>query len=124
MSEIRLRRAYDRGVEPGDGRRVLVDRVWPRGLTREELALDSWLRDVAPSTELRTWFGHRPERWEEFQRRYREELARAPRRELVDELVAAARREPVTLLFGARDQRHNQAVVIRDVVEERLSADR
>lgn len=121
VSNVRLQRAYD---EPGpkDGRRVLVDRVWPRGRTREHLRLDAWERDLGPSTELRRWFGHDPERWLEFQRRYHLELAQPARAMTLDGLAAAARLGPVTLVFGARDREHNQAQVIVEEVEQRLTS--
>jgi uncharacterized protein YeaO (DUF488 family) len=114
---VRIARAYE---EPGagDGYRVLVDRLWPRGVRKDALAIDAWTKEVAPSDELRRWFGHDPARWEEFVERYREELARPPAAELVGELVARAKRGPVTLVYGAKDEAHNQAVVLRDVIEE------
>jgi uncharacterized protein YeaO (DUF488 family) len=116
---IRLQRAYD---EPGpdDGRRVLVDRVWPRGRTKEHLRLDAWERDLGPSTGLRVWFGHDPERWLEFQARYRLELAQPEQAQTLDELAIAARQGPVTLVYGARDREHNQAQVIAEEIERRL----
>jgi uncharacterized protein YeaO (DUF488 family) len=114
---VRLRRVYD---PPDGGRRVLVDRVWPRGVARDALGAGRWLRELAPSDGLRRWFGHRPERWEEFRRRYREELREPERGRLLDELAAMAREEPVTLLFGAKDRAHNQAVVIMEALEDRL----
>jgi uncharacterized protein YeaO (DUF488 family) len=119
-SDVRLQRAYD---EPGpdDGRRVLVDRVWPRGRTKEHLRLDAWERDLGPSTKLRKWFGHDPERWHEFQARYRVELARPEAAKVLDELAAAARHGRVTLVYGARDREHNQARVIADEIERRLA---
>src|SRR5690349_108185 len=97
---IAVKRAYD-PPEAKDGRRILVDRVWPRGVTKDELRLDGWYRDLAPSTELRKWFGHDPERWPEFQKRYATELRRAGMRERLSELAAMAKRSKVTLLFGA-----------------------
>jgi len=119
-ARLRLRRAYDPPT-PGhdEGKRVLVDRVWPRGIGREALGADLWLRDLAPSDELRRWFGHRPERWEEFRRRYREELRQPERSRLLDDLADLVRRGPVTLLYGAKDRGHNQAVVIAQAVEDR-----
>lgn len=117
---VRLRRAYE-DPEPDDGQRVLVDRVWPRGRTREALQIDRWMRDIAPSTELRRWFGHDPERWQEFRDRYRRELADASRAELLNELVEAARGGTLTLVFGARDAEHSQARVIADEIEARLT---
>ena len=92
--------------------RVLVDRVWPRGVSKSEAAIDRWLKDVAPSTELRQWFGHEPSRWTEFRRRYLAELRGSA--ELLDELRATARKGPLTLVYSARDERHNQAVVLRE----------
>jgi uncharacterized protein YeaO (DUF488 family) len=119
-TDVKLQRVYD--PSPTVGARVLVDRVWPRGLKKDALELDLWLREVGPSNELRRWFGHRVDRWAEFQRRYRAELEREPQRGLVEQLVTLARRGPVTLLYGARDEEHNQAAVLRSVIEERLRA--
>jgi uncharacterized protein YeaO (DUF488 family) len=104
---------------PEDGQRILVDRIWPRGLTKELAHADVWLRDVAPSDDLRHWFGHDPARWEEFQRRYREELATRPG--AIELLLAAARHGDITLLYGARDELHNQAVALQGFLAERLS---
>ena len=119
LSNVRLQRAYDEPA-PGDGYRVLVDRVWPRGRTKERLRLDDWARDLGPSTELRRWFGHDPARWAEFQARYRTELAEPDRAQALDALAERAIRGPVTLVFGARDTDHNQAVVIADEIERRI----
>jgi uncharacterized protein YeaO (DUF488 family) len=118
---VKLRRAYEPG-ETGDGKRVLVDRVWPRGVSKAALKPDLWLREVAPSSELRKWFDHRPERWEEFRRRYRRELSSGPGSETLDQLADLARRGPLVLLFGARDPELNQAAVVREMVEERLGS--
>ncbi len=117
--DIRLQRAY---VEPGpdDGYRVLVDRVWPRGRTKEELRLDAWDRDLGPSNELRRWFGHDPARWDEFQARYRAELAAPEQAHLLDGLAQRARRGRITIVFGARDTEHNQARVIAQEIGRRL----
>lgn len=119
-SRIKLKRAYD-APEKSDGRRILVDRVWPRGVTKEELRLHRWAKDVAPSAELRKWFGHRPPRWEEFKERYRQELDRRPA--AIEELAAECRDETVTLVFGAKDVRHNQAVVLKEYLEKRFLAE-
>ena len=110
MHQIEVARVYD--DELPAGRRFLVDRVWPRGVRKEDLRLDGWLRDVAPSTELRRWFGHDPDRWEEFRHRYAEELDAHPAglRLLLD----AARGGDVVLLFGAKDIERNNAVVLRE----------
>ena len=110
---IRIKRIYD-PPSPDDGRRVLVDRLWPRGLARDEAKLDEWLKEIAPSDDLRKWFGHDPARWEEFRGRYREELA--SHGELLDRLRAEARKETVTLLFAAKDEERNNAVVLREIL--------
>jgi uncharacterized protein YeaO (DUF488 family) len=112
-----IRRAYE-PPSRNDGYRILVDRLWPRGVSKAEAHLDEWDRDVAPSTELRQWFGHDPQRWEEFRRHYRDELARRP--DAVAHLVDVARRGRLTLVFGARDTVHNDAVVLREVIDEQL----
>jgi uncharacterized protein YeaO (DUF488 family) len=112
---VNIKRAYEPAA-PDDGVRILVDRLWPRGLSKARAGVDRWAKDIAPSTELRKWFGHDPERWPEFQRRYAEEL-RQHAAEL-EELRAAARKGNVTLLFGARDEQHNDAVVLKDVLME------
>jgi len=115
-TEVKVKRIYE-APDPSDGTRVLVDRLWARGLTKEKAALDLWLKDIAPSTELRKWFSHDPAKWEEFQKRYRAEL------ETNDEAVARLREElrkgPVTLLYAARDQEHNEALVLRDYLVRR-----
>ena len=116
---IRLQRVYDRSQVKG-GKRVLVDRIWPRGIKKEDLQLDLWLRDLAPSTALRKWFRHDPERWEEFQLRYRAELQQPDQQVRLRELLSLARHTPVTLLYSAKDKEHNQAVALRQVVEDSL----
>jgi uncharacterized protein YeaO (DUF488 family) len=108
-----LKRAYA-APAPADGARVLVDRLWPRGVSRERAALDEWMKEIAPSDALRRWFGHDPARWGEFRRRYAEELR--ARGSLVEALRARARLGPLTLVYGARDEAHNDAVVLRDVI--------
>jgi uncharacterized protein YeaO (DUF488 family) len=108
---IRVKRVYEPAA-PTDGLRVLVDRLWPRGMSRTAVAADLWLKDVAPSTALRRWFAHDPAKWDAFKRRYFAELD-ANRAALVP-LIEAARRGPVTLLFSAADERHNQAVALRE----------
>lgn len=113
---VGLKRAYDE-TAPGDGMRVLVDRLWPRGLSKAQLAIDLWLKDAAPSDALRRWYGHQPQRWESFATKYRAELEqRTDVLRLLDELRRGGR---VTLLYGARDPTRNNAVVLRDVLEER-----
>lgn len=112
---IRLKRIYD-PPSPADGFRVLVDRLWPRGIKKEDAALDLWARDLAPSDVLRKWFHHEVSNWEEFERRYREELARQPGA-VADLREQCAGHDVATLLFGAKDETHNQAVVLKDVLE-------
>lgn len=113
--KLTIKRVYD-PPEPGDGKRILVDRLWPRGLKRDAAALDAWIKDVAPSAELRRWFGHRPERWAEFARRYRHELAAEPASDALRKIAALAARDRVTLVYGARDRDRNQAVVIAEAI--------
>jgi uncharacterized protein YeaO (DUF488 family) len=108
---IRVKRTYDPPAR-GDGWRVLVERLWPRGMKKEALAADAWLKEVAPSTELRKWFNHRVDRWEEFQRRYRDELKENP--DAWRPILDAGRRGTVTLLYSAHDTVHNGALVLRD----------
>ena len=115
MLDVRAKRIYER-PEKGDGYRVLVDHVWPRGISRQEARLDEWARDVAPSDELRTWFDHIPERFGEFRSRYRAELAAQPKR--LDDLRRRATRSRLTLLYAARDVEHNNAVVLAEVLRE------
>lgn len=115
-SRIWLRRAYDKPTR-NDGQRVLVDRIWPRGVSRDDARIDNWVRDLAPSEDLRRWFGHDPQRWDEFQRRYRAELQHHD--DQLDELANRIAQGRVTLVYGARDQKHNNAVVLREVLEQR-----
>jgi uncharacterized protein YeaO (DUF488 family) len=110
---VHIKRAYD-PAERSDGHRVLVDRLWPRGVTKEKAHLDEWNRDLAPTPELRRWFGHDPERFDEFRRRYREELA--GRQDELRELRRRARSGTVTLVYGARDTEHNGAVVLAELL--------
>lgn len=112
---IKLKRVYD-APEPGDGRRVLVDRLWPRGLKKEEACIDRWLKDIAPSPELRDWFGHDSQRWLEFRERYRQELQ--AHKDVLRELAEQAGQSDITLLYAARDVERNNAVVLRQVMEE------
>ena len=115
---INLRRAYEPAVRDGS-RVVLVDRLWPRGVRKTTLKLDAWLKDVAPSTELRQWFNHDPDKWTEFRRRYRKELEDNP--VALTPLLVAAAAGDVTLLYSAHDAAHNQAVVLRELLEEMMA---
>ena len=110
---VKSKRVYD-AAEAGDGYRVLIDRMWPRGVSRQRAQLDEWARELAPSSELRKWFHHDPERFDEFRSRYREELRE--RRPLLEELRRRARDGPVTLLYAARDREHNDAVVLEELL--------
>jgi uncharacterized protein YeaO (DUF488 family) len=113
VPHVRLKRIY-LPASADDGVRVLVDRLWPRGLRKSEAAIDRWIKDIAPSTELRRWFGHDPGKWTEFRQKYLAELA--DKTGLVDELRSIAQHDTLTLLFAARDELHNEAVVIRDIL--------
>lgn len=112
-SHLRLKRAYE-PAEAEDGVRILVDRLWPRGLSKAKAALNDWMKDIAPTTKLRQWFGHDPARWTEFQRRYRAELRTHGER--LDHIRALAKTQTITLVYGARDEVHNDAVVLRSVL--------
>lgn len=113
-SNVRLKRAYEAPL-PEDGHRILIDRLWPRGVSKSEARLDEWVKQVAPSTELRTWFGHDLRRWDEFRRRYRAELKERAAPEL-RELRRLARKGTITLVYSAKDEIHNDAVVLRNVL--------
>lgn len=114
-ARVAIKRVYD-PPSSADGYRVLIDRVWPRGITKERAHVDEWARELAPSTELRRWFGHEPARFKEFRTRYRAELAEQPER--LRELRRRARTEQVTIVYGARDREHNNAVVLAELVRE------
>ena len=112
---VALKRAYEE-ADANDGSRVLVDRLWPRGLSKERARVDAWLKEVAPSDELRRWFGHDPDKFAEFRKRYEAELASESGKEAMTKLRELVKRGHVTLLFAARDMEHNNAVVLRDVL--------
>lgn len=118
-ANIRLKRAYEPPAT-SDGRRILVDRLWPRGISKADAAIDRWMKDIAPSTDLREWFGHDAERWPEFQRRYALEVRK--HREQLAELRRLARKDPLTLVYSARDETHNDAVALRQVLLGRSPA--
>jgi uncharacterized protein YeaO (DUF488 family) len=112
---VTIKRVYE-PASSDDGRRVLVDRLWPRGLSKENAHIDEWLKEVAPTKELRTWFAHDPAKWSEFRTRYQKELAANP---AWGELIALAQKHPrLTLLYGAHDTEHNQAVVLKDFLDK------
>jgi uncharacterized protein YeaO (DUF488 family) len=110
---VKLKRAYESPVAT-DGERILVDRLWPRGLAKVQAKIDLWLKEVAPSTELRKWFGHDPEKWSEFKKRYRAELKGNP---ALSELQALSRQRDITLVYAAKDPSHNEAVVLKQILE-------
>lgn len=110
---VKLKRAYEPPAVD-DGARILIDRLWPRGVKKANAAIDEWMREIAPSTELRKWFGHDPKRWPEFQHRYESEIRQHP--EQFERLRALARQGRITLVFSARDQAHNDAVVLKDLL--------
>ncbi len=116
---LQVKRAYAPPA-PDDGQRVLVDRLWPRGLSRNAAQLDHWLKETAPSDALRRWFGHGPARWEEFRRRYLEELDQSEAAEALDRLTQLAAGGPLTLVYAARDEAHNNAVVLKELLASRL----
>jgi uncharacterized protein YeaO (DUF488 family) len=113
---IHLKRVYEKPSRD-DGSRILVDRLWPRGLSKDRAAVALWMKDVAPSTELRKWFGHDPAKWKEFQTRYCNELR--DKKESIDQLKEEAKKHTVTLVYGARDEEHNEAIVLKQVLERR-----
>jgi uncharacterized protein YeaO (DUF488 family) len=112
-ANVKLKRAYD-PPSPDDGTRVLVDRLWPRGVSKQRAAIDQWMKEIAPSTALRKWFSHDPARWTEFRRRYAKEVCDQP--ELLGQLRDLARQGPITLVYAARDTEHNDAVELRDLI--------
>lgn len=117
-SHLSLKRAYE-PASAEDGYRILIDRLWPRGVSKQKAALDLWMNEIAPSSELRRWFGHDPNRWREFQRRYREELRQHG--EELNRIRELAKAQHVTLVYSARDEQHNDAVVLQNVLLGRES---
>lgn len=115
MNEIQIKRIYE-DASKNDGFRVLVDRVWPRGVSKEDAKLDEWMKEIAPSTELRKWFDHKEERFEEFSKKYKIEINAHP--DLVERLLEKAKEKRLTLLYGAKDETHNQAVVLKVYLEK------
>lgn len=118
---IQIKRAYE-PTSRKDGYRVLVDRLWPRGIKKENLPLDAWLKDLAPSSELRKQFGHDPKGWDQFKAEYRKQLRDPAAREKIAELAKLAHERTVTLIFGARDEKHNNAVVLKALIKRQLKS--
>lgn len=110
---VKLKRAYEPPA-PDDGTRILIDRLWPRGVKKTDAAIDEWMKEIAPSTELRKWFGHDPDRWPEFRRRYQSEIRQHSNE--FEHLRALAQQGSITLVFSAHDEAHNDAVVLRDLL--------
>lgn len=111
---ISIKRAYE-PYKRGDGFRILVDRLWPRGVSKEEAHLDLWMKDIAPSTELRKWFGHDPKRWTEFKKKYHAELK--GKKDLIKQILDEAKKRHVTLVYGAKDEQNNQAVALLEFLK-------
>lgn len=116
---IAIKRAYD-PPSRADGTRILVDRLWPRGVRKQDAQVDKWMRELGPSNELRQFFGHDPARWQEFHKRYLAELKRPELASLLAELVAIARSKTLTLVYSAKDQQHNQAVVLKELLDRKM----
>jgi uncharacterized protein YeaO (DUF488 family) len=113
---VKIKRVYDE-VSPDDGERILVDRLWPRGIRKDEAKIDEWIKDIAPGNELRKWFAHDPSKWREFKKRYAEELKGQSNR--IELLIKKAKRGNITLIFSARDTEHNNAVVLSELISKR-----
>ncbi|WP_322998248.1 DUF488 domain-containing protein [Castellaniella sp.] len=120
---VQIKRVYESPAD-SDGLRVLVDRLWPRGLSKASFQHDRWCKDLAPSADLRKWFGHQPERWEQFRRDYVVELQSEAAQDLMDDILSTAQGRAITLLYGARDTEHNQAVVLAQVLTDRARHNR
>ena len=118
---LKIKRAYER-KEAGDGERILIDRLWPRGVSKDEAGLDAWRKELAPSTALRQWFGHDPEKWEEFKKRYRKELAAPESKRLLEEIARSAVRHNVTLIYGAKDTEHSDVQVLKELIAGLMSS--
>lgn len=116
---VKIKRAYEK-PSADDGIRILVDGLWPRGLSKAELKIEIWEKEIAPSKELRNWYGHEPEKWPEFRRRFRAELEKSPRKEALGHLAEVAKQGDLTLVFGTRDAEHSNAAVIAEMIEEKL----
>ena len=114
---IKIKRIYD-PVSKDDGKRILVDRLWPRGVKKEKAAIDEWLKDIAPSDELRKWFSHDPEKWQEFKKRYKKELSDSDKVDLVKKLKVEAKKGTITFLFAAKDTEHDNAMVLKEVISK------
>lgn len=118
---LKTKRAYE-GKKAGDGKRILIDRLWPRGVSKDEAGLDAWKKELAPSTALRQWFGHDPEKWEEFKKRYRKELAAPESKRFLEEIARTAERHNVTLIYSEKDTKHSHVLVLKELIAEFMSS--
>jgi len=118
---LKIKRAYER-KETSDGKRILIDRLWPRGVSKDKAGLDAWQKELVPSTALRQWFGHDPEKWGEFKKRYREELAAPESKRLLEEIARSAERHNVTLIYSAKDTEHSDVLVLEELIAELMSS--
>jgi uncharacterized protein YeaO (DUF488 family) len=118
---LKTKRAYDK-KEESDGKRILIDRLWPRGVSKTEAGIDEWLKDLGPSTELRKWFGHDPEKWAEFQKKYEKELSAPEQKQLLDEITKIAARSTVTLIYSAKDTEHSNVKVLEQILQKSMQA--
>lgn len=116
---LKIKRIYDQ-PSSADGKRILIDRLWPRGLKKEDARIDEWVKEIAPSNELRKWFNHDPNKWGEFKKRFFQELQGS--QDIVSDIVSAARKGTVTLLFGSKEERFNNAVALKEYIEARMNA--
>ena len=114
---LRIKRVYDT-TEPDDGKRILIDRLWPRGISKARAQIDEWIKELAPSTELRNWFGHDDAKWEEFRSRYIQELSSPDKIKILKVLTKEATRETITLVYGAKDVEHNNGIILKQLIEE------
>jgi uncharacterized protein YeaO (DUF488 family) len=116
---LKIKRAYDKH-ESADGKRILIDRLWPRGISKAEAGIDEWLKDLGPTTELRKWFGHDPEKWEEFRKRYIKELSAPDKTALLEKIAQTARHESVTLIYSAKDTGHSDVKVLEELITKMM----
>jgi uncharacterized protein YeaO (DUF488 family) len=117
---LKIKRAYE-AFETSDGKRILIDRLWPRGISKSQAHIDEWLKDLAPSTGLRKWFGHDPQKWEEFRKKYTGELSSPEQKRLLKDIARRAITENVTLVYGARDTEHSDAMVLEEIIKDLMS---
>lgn len=116
---LKIKRAYE-PAETSDGRRILIDRLWPRGVSKADARIDAWLKDLSPSTELREWFAHDQQKWEEFRKKYRQELSAPEKARLIEDIAQHARHNNVTLIFSAKDIEHNDALVLEELIQKSM----